>query len=832
MGYGPLTNVNMNHFNNNYTEEPEISMIADFDGDESSVFNKHVDEELPILCLRDVVIFPGVILPVQIARETSLNVINHCHSKNCQLGALTQIDSKVEDPHPGDLYHIGVVVRILRILEMPDGKVTAILQGQNRFVADSFKKNPGQSWMTARVHELYDEGFNADNQEFATVMTTCRDLASDLLRELSDNKNDVAFAMKNINNNMFFINFCCSNLPFELEDKITMLKKDELIDRSYTLLKKMNTSLNYVRLRKRIHMKAQEEINTQQREYFLQQEIRNIQEELGNSSDAEIEEMRDQAQWKDWSDETRNIFLKELDKLERLAPQSPDYNIQYTYLKTVISLPWNEYTEDNLDIKNARKILDRDHYGMEKVKERILEHLAVLRMREDFRSPIICLYGPPGVGKTSLGRSIADALNRNYVRVSLGGLHDEAEIRGHRRTYVGAMAGRILKNIQKAGSSNPVFILDEIDKISQQTMHGDPASALLEVLDPEQNSTFHDNYLDMDYDLSKVMFIATANDISTIPSALRDRMELIEVPGYITEEKIEIARKHLIPKAKEDVGIKSKYEDIKISRATIEKMIENYTRESGVRQLEKMVNKLIRKEALHYAQHGFFQPTNVKPTDLKKLLGTEPFSRDKYQGNDYAGVVTGLAWTSVGGEILFVEVGLSKSKAPKLSLTGSLGDVMKESAILALEYVKAHTSLYGVDPRIFDEYSIHIHVPDGATPKDGPSAGITLATALISACTQRKVRKNLAMTGEITLRGKVTPVGGIREKILAAKRAGIKELILCEENRRNIEEIPALYLEGLTFHYVNDIQEVISFALLDEKVNNPLVFTFNADNKK
>ena len=581
-------------------------------------------------------------------------------------------------------------------------------------------------------------------------------------------------------------------------------------------------------------MKAQEDINEQQREYFLQQEIRNIQEELGNSSDAEIKEMRRSSFKKDWPYEAKRNFTKELDKLERIPAQSPDYNIQYSYLQTLLQLPWNTCSKDNLDISNAQKVLNRDHYGMEKVKERILEHLAVVRLREDFKSPIICLYGPPGVGKTSLGKSIADALNRKYVRVSLGGLHDESEIRGHRRTYIGAMPGRIIKNIQKAGTSNPVFVLDEIDKITQETVHGDPSSALLEVLDPEQNSTFHDNYLDMDYDLSKVMFIATANDISTIPSALRDRMELIEVPGYITEEKIEIARKHLIPKAKADAGLKAHHANIRIGKATIEKIIEDYTRESGVRQLEKMIDKLIRKEALHYAQNGVFYPTDVKPSDVKDLLGTQPFSRDKYQGNDYAGVVTGLAWTSVGGEILYVEAGLSRSKAPKLSLTGSLGDVMKESAILALEYVKAHAALYDIDPRIFDEWSLHIHVPDGATPKDGPSAGITLTTAIISALTQRKVRKNLAMTGEITLRGKVTPVGGIREKILAAKRAGIKEIILCEENRRNIEEIPAEYLKDLEFYYVTDIQEVISHALLNEKVDNPqdLSITEKKEEKK
>ena len=821
----------MNDYKNRYSEEPEISMIADFEGDESSLFNQQADEELPILPLRDVVIFPGVILPVQIGRATSLKVVKNCYEKKSQMGTLTQRDARIEDPQPKDLYDTGIVVRILRLLEMPDGKTTAILQGQSRFTVDAFLPRQSKSdWWTVRVHERKDEGFKIQNKEFSTLVATCREMAGQLMQEISDGKTEVAFALRNINNNLFFINFCCANLPFNVEDKMKLMEIDFLIDRAYALLKLINTAIQLVHLRKHIQHKAQDELSEQQREYFLQQEIRNIQEELGNSSDQEIEEMRNKAKEKNWSIETYNQFKKEIDKLERIAPQSPDYNVQFNYLKTVLSLPWNHYSVDNLDINNAEKVLNRDHYGMEKVKERILEHLAVVRMREDFKSPIICLYGPPGVGKTSLGRSISDALNREYVRVSLGGLHDEAEIRGHRRTYIGAMPGRILKNIQKAGTSNPVFVLDEIDKITQQTMNGDPASALLEVLDPEQNSTFHDNYLDMDYDLSKVMFIATANDISTIPSALRDRMELIEVPGYITEEKIEIARRHLIPKAKKEIGIKTKYADIKIGKATVEKIIEDYTRESGVRQLEKMINKLIRKEALYYAQHGEFYPTIVKPSDLKNLLGTEPYSRDKYQGNDYAGVVTGLAWTSVGGEILFVEAGLSKSKSPKLSLTGSLGEVMKESAVLALEYVKAHADLYNIDYRIFDEWSIHIHVPDGATPKDGPSAGITLTTAIISALTQRKVKKNLAMTGEITLRGKVTPVGGIREKILAAKRAGIKEIILCGENRRNIEEIPSVYLDGLIFHYVNDIREVISIALLKEKVSHPLQFIFTEKN--
>lgn len=815
----------MNDFNDNMNEEPEISMIADFEGDETSLFSNEVEPELPILALRDIVLFPGVIQPIPIGREKSIKLVKYCYENKLQFGALTQKVSEIEDPEPKDFYEIGVVAHILRLLEMPDGKFTAIIQGRNRFTADNFYRLSKKSSWRAKVTPLEDEGIKINNKEFNTLIETCRDMAGQLMQEYGDNKNDIVFALRNIHNNFFFTNFCCANLPFSIKEKIDMLKENVLIERAYKLLKTINTNLQFISLKKQIQRKAHDNLSQQQREYFLQQEIRNIQEELGNSADAEIEDMRAKAEKKDWSNEIKQVFMKEVEKLERIAPQNPDYNVQFNYLQTILNLPWGHCSSDNLDINHAEKILDRDHYGMEKVKERILEHLAVVRMRNDFKSPIICLYGPPGVGKTSLGKSIAESLGREYVRVSLGGLHDESEIRGHRRTYIGAMPGRIIKNIQKAGTSNPVFVLDEIDKISQQTMQGDPASALLEVLDPEQNNAFHDNFLDLDYDLSKVMFIATANDISTIPSALKDRMELIEVPGYITEEKIEIARKHLIPKAKEEVGIKTKYEDIKISKPAIEKIIEDYTRESGVRQLEKMINKIIRKEALYFAKNNSFYPTNIKPSDVTELLGTPLFSRDKYQGNEYAGVVTGLAWTSVGGEILFVEAGLSKSKAPKLSLTGSLGDVMKESAVLALEYIKAHTDMYKIDSHIFDEWSIHIHVPDGSTPKDGPSAGITLTTAIISALTQRKVKKNLAMTGEITLRGKVTPVGGIREKILAAKRAGIKEIILCEENKRNIDEIPSHYLKGLEFHYVNDIKEVISIALLDEKVTNALDFT-------
>jgi ATP-dependent Lon protease len=596
------------------------------------------------------------------------------------------------------------------------------------------------------------------------------------------------------------------------------------------LIQILNREVRLADIKQAIQLRTREDIDRQQREYFLHQQIKNIQDELGDGQDSEIDELRSKGIRMNWPKEVAATFEKEVAKLERINPQAPDYSVQLTYLQTMLSLPWGIYTVDNLSIVNAEKTLNKDHYGLEKVKERILEHLAVLKLKDDMKSPIICLYGPPGVGKTSLGRSIAAALKRKYVRMSLGGVHDEAEIRGHRKTYIGAMPGRIVKSLIKAEASNPVIILDEIDKLGSDH-RGDPSSAMLEVLDPEQNHSFHDNYLDVDYDLSKVMFIATANNLGTIPPALLDRMELIEVSGYITEEKVEIARRHLVPKELENNGLNKEY--VKISKAALEYIIENYTRESGVRELEKKINKVMRKIALEFAREGFEKVHDIKPADVRNYLGAPEYSRDKYQGNEYAGVVTGLAWTAVGGEILFVETSLSKGKGGKLTLTGNLGDVMKESAMLALEYLKAHTCLLDISEEIFDNWNIHVHVPEGAIPKDGPSAGITMVTSLASALTQRKVKPNLAMTGEITLRGKVLPVGGIKEKILAAKRAGIKEIILCEENRKNIEEIQSVYLKGLTFHYVNDIKEVLDLALTDEKVNGAIDFCteMNKNNK-
>ncbi len=666
---------------------------------------------------------------------------------------------------------------------------------------------------------LEDTKPDKTDREFEALISTIKDLTIKMLGAVAEPPRDLIFSIKNNKNVLYVVNFSCSNIPSGSAEKQQLLLIGDLKERAYRLLFILNREYQLVELKASIQMKTHEDINQQQKEYFLQQQIKTIQEELGgNINELEIKELREKASRKKWPAEVAQVFEKELRKLERLHPQSPDYSVQTQYVQNIVNLPWNEYSKDNFNLSHAQKVLDRDHYGLEKVKERIIEHLAVLKLKGDMKSPIICLYGPPGVGKTSLGRSIAEALRRKYVRVSLGGLHDEAEIRGHRRTYIGAMCGRIIQNIQKAGTSNPVFILDEIDKITND-FKGDPASALLEVLDPEQNNAFHDNYLDIDYDLSKVMFIATANNLNTISQPLLDRMELIEVSGYIMEEKVEIAAKHLVPKQMDVHGLKKG--SVKFPKKTLQVIVEAYTRESGVRELDKKIAKIMRKLARKVASDEPI-PTSIKPEDLYEYLGAVEYSRDKYQGNDYAGVVTGLAWTAVGGEILFVESSLSKGKGSKLTLTGNLGDVMKESAMLALEYIHAHAAQFNINEELFENWNVHVHVPEGAIPKDGPSAGITMVTSLVSAFTQRKVKKNLAMTGEITLRGKVLPVGGIKEKILAAKRAGIKELILCKENEKDINEIKPEYLKGLVFHYVSDIQQVVDLALLREKVDNPL----------
>jgi endopeptidase La len=664
------------------------------------------------------------------------------------------------------------------------------------------------------------------SEEFSTVCETVKKSAKDYISLNEDMPDEAQFALSSIQNKVVTVNYVCSTLPFSIKDKIKLLEIDDTEKRAYSLLKILDRETQLLKLKQEIRQKTRMDLDEQQREYFLQQQIKNIKEELGHGEGSpEHRELLEKAKTKKWNEDVATTFYKELEKLELYNPQSPEYSVQLNYLQNMVNLPWGVYTKDDLNLKKAERILNHDHYGMEKVKERILEYISVLKLRGDLKSPILCLYGPPGVGKTSLGKSIAEAMNRKYVRMSLGGLHDESEIRGHRRTYIGAMPGRIIKNIQKAGSSNPVFILDEIDKVTQNTINGDPSSALLEVLDPEQNNAFHDNYLDVDYDLSKVLFIATANDLNTIPRPLLDRMEVIEVSGYITEEKIEIAKRHLVPRELENNGLADNEPKIKFNKASLEKIIEQYTRESGVRQLEKQINKALRKLAYQKAIKGNIEYSDITADKIEDLLGKPPFYRDIYQGNDYAGVVTGLAWTSVGGEILFIETSLNQGKGSKLTLTGNLGDVMKESAMIALQYVKAHVDKLGIDYRIFDNWNIHIHVPEGATPKDGPSAGITIATSIASALTQRKVRKNTAMTGEITLRGKVLPVGGIKEKILAAKRAGITDIVMCKENMKDIEEIPEKYRSGVTFHYVENIQQVWDFALTDELVEHATPLT-------
>lgn len=808
--------------NNIYCKAPDgFSVIADYDGSEEQLMKTEVDSSMPILPLRNMVLFPGVFLPVTIGRKSSLKLIHEAEAAGKNIGIVCQKLPDTEYPELKDLHQIGTVARIIRTIEMPDKSRAVILQGIRRFKLEEITETT--PYLLGNITPLEDEMPSQNDKEFQALVDSIKDTTIHLIKTSDLYPQESTIAIKNNNSPVFVINFISANLPLKKDDKMQLLCIDSFRDRAYQLLRFLNREVQLAEIKENIQIQAREDIDQQQREYFLQQQIKTIQNELGgNGQEQEIEEMRSLAKTKHWSEEVKNTFLKEVDKLERTHAQSPEYNVQLNYLQTMLNLPWGEYTTDNLNLNHATKVLNKDHYGLEKVKERILEHLAVLKLKGDMKSPIICLYGPPGVGKTSLGRSIAAALKRKYIRMSLGGVHDEAEIRGHRRTYVGAMPGRIIKGLLKAGSSNPVFILDEIDKVNSDRQ-GDPSSALLEVLDPEQNTTFHDNYLDVDYDLSKVMFIATANNLNSIPAPLLDRMELIEVSGYITEEKIEIARKHLVPKELEANGLNKN--DVKLSKATLESVIENYTRESGVRELEKKISKILRKSALQYATDGYLKKNEIKPADLCDFLGVQEYTRDKYQGNEYAGVVTGLAWTAIGGEILFVETSLSRGKGGRLTLTGNLGDVMKESAMLALEYIKAHTSLLNINDEIFDNWNIHIHVPEGAIPKDGPSAGITMATSLASALTQRKVKTNLAMTGEITLRGKVLPVGGIKEKILAAKRAGIKEIILCDENRKNIEEIQEIYLKGLTFHYVKDIREVFELALTEDKVNNPIDFS-------
>ena len=810
-----------------------MHMFAEFDGDISKIFEQGKECDMPVLTTRNMVSFPGVLTSVTIARNATRQLVKYIEKHpDQQFAMFCQKDQNVEEPSAEDLSEYGVIAKFLKVFEIPgqENRYAFIAQALTRCEIQEVVKEEPFLW--AHVVPAPEQTPLEGDMEFLTIIKDLRKRVKEYIDKSDSIPFELQLSLHGIEDPMFFVNMVAYHIPLPLVEKMQLLADGDVKLRALSLLQILNREIQYANLRLDIQNRTQHTIDEEQKNYFLRQQIKSINKELGGEDgSSEKAKIRAKAKTKVWSKKTQEAFEKEMNRLDQLHPQSSDFNVQLNYLQQIVDLPWEEYTTDDLDLKRAKKILDRDHYGMEKVKERILEYIAVLSLRGDLKSPILCLYGPPGVGKTSLGKSIADALKRKYVRVSLGGLHDESEIRGHRRTYVGAMPGRIIKSLERAGTSNPVFILDEIDKVTQNTINGDPASALLEVLDPEQNSAFHDNYLDLDYDLSKVMFIATANDLSTIPGPLRDRMEMIEVSGYTTEEKIEIARKHLLPREKDKTGLKPE-KGLTIRKPAIEKIIERYTRESGVRQLEKQINKALRKLAFYKMRDGELPYEKVTPENLEDLLGKPPFYRDIYQGNQYAGVVTGLAWTSVGGEILFIETSLSKGKGGKLTLTGNLGDVMKESAVIALEYVKAHADKLGIDYRIFDHWCIHIHVPEGATPKDGPSAGITIATSLASALTQRKVRKNVAMTGEITLRGKVLPVGGIKEKILAAKRAGITDIILCKDNRKDIEQIPEEYLKGVTFHYVESVADVWDYALTDEIVDNAVDLTVPSEEKE
>ncbi|MBI1289041.1 MAG: endopeptidase La [Flavobacteriales bacterium] len=784
--------------------------------DEEYMNSEEIPELVGILPLRNTVLFPGVVIPITIGRDKSIKLVKDAYQSTKVIGVLAQKDVGIEDPTPQDMNRIGTMARIIKMLQMPDGSTTVIIQGKRRFeVQEMVEIEP---YFRARVTAFDEIKPARRTKEFNALVDSLKDIALNIIRQSPNIPSESEFALKNIESPSFLINFISSNMDASVNDKQKMLEVADLKQRAEMVLSHLTKNLQMLELKNQIQSKVKTDIDKQQREYFLNQQMKQIQEELGgNSIDQEIEEMKARAAKKKWTKKIGEHFNKELDKLGRMNPSAGEYSVQTNYLDVLLELPWGEFTKDNFDIKHAQKILDRDHFGLRKVKERILEHLAVLKLKGDLKAPILCLVGPPGVGKTSLGKSIAEAVGRQYVRVSLGGLKDESEIRGHRKTYIGAMPGRIVQNIKKAKSSNPVFVLDELDKVGSD-FHGDPSSALLEVLDPEQNNAFYDNYLEVEYDLSKVMFVATANTLSTIQPALRDRLEIIEVSGYTVEEKLEIAKRHLVPKQIEEHGLKKS--DVKLSKKVLEKVAEEYTRESGVRGLEKKIAQIVRNRAKFIALEEPKDP-NISIQEIEEILGPPRFQKDRYSDNEFAGVVTGLAWTAVGGDILFIESSLSKGKG-KLTLTGNLGDVMKESAVIALEYLKAHADKLGLKPELFDEWNLHIHVPEGATPKDGPSAGITIFTALASLYTQRKVRDKLAMTGEITLRGKVLPVGGIKEKILAAKRASIKEIILCKDNRKDVEEIEPEYLKGLTFHYVSNMDEVMEHALLKQKVKNPL----------
>ncbi len=795
------------------TETEIIPLITSEDEDQINA--EETPQELPILPIRNTVLFPGVVLPITVGRDKSIKLIREAYAGTRTIGVVSQKDQEVEDPEIEDLNTIGTVAKIVRMLKMPDGSTTVIIQGKKRFeLLEVVEVDP---YLKARVSAFPEIKPKRDIKKFEALVGSLKDLALQIIKQSPNIPSEASFAIKNIESYSFLINFISSNMNAAVSDKQKLLETADLRKRAEMVLEFLTKELQMLELKNDIQSKVKTDIDQQQREYFLHQQMKTIQEELGGNPQEEmVAELRARGEKKKWNSKTAKAFKKELDRLERMNPQGADFSVQLNYIETLLDLPWNEYSKDLFDLKRAQKILDKDHYGLEKVKDRIIEHLAVLKLKGNMKSPIICLYGPPGVGKTSLGKSIAAALGRKYTRMSLGGLRDEAEIRGHRKTYIGALPGRILQNIKKAGTSNPVFILDEIDKLGRDA-HGDPSSAMLEVLDPEQNATFYDNYVEMDYDLSNVMFVATANSLNTVHPALRDRMEIIEVNGYTVEEKIEIAKRHLLPKQIKENGLKAA--QIKLGKTTLEKLVVEYTNESGVRGLEKRISKLVRHRAMQIALEEEFEPA-ILPDQLEPILGPSR-AKDKYQDNEVAGVVTGLAWTATGGDILFIETSITKGKG-KLTLTGNLGDVMKESAVIALEYLKSHAAEIGLNPDVFENWNVHMHVPEGATPKDGPSAGITILTALASQFTQRKVKKYLAMTGEITLRGKVLPVGGIKEKILAAKRANIKEIILSSKNEQDIKEINPRYLKGLTFHYVENMMDVIDKALTNQKVKNPI----------
>jgi ATP-dependent Lon protease len=790
------------------------------DGDDRDIENVEVPETVPILSLRNTVLFPGVVLPISIGRPRSVQLIKDAYRSDKIVGTVAQKDPDMENPEFNDLHTVGTIGQIVKLLEMPDGSTTAIIQGRKRMIMSALiSDNP---YFVARVRAMQETKPESFSKDFDAIVGSLKDLSLKIIKINPNISPEASFAIKNIENNTYLINFICSNTDIKVQDKQKLLEVNNIRERGLMLLEYLVQEIQVLELKNELQSKVKSDLDQQQREFLLHQQMKTIQNELGaNPLEKEIEEYRKKAESKKWTAEVKKTFDKELDKLHRLNPAAAEYSVQVNYIQTLLDLPWGEYTQDNLDLGNARRVLDDDHFGLDEVKERILEHLAVLKLKGDLKSPILCLYGPPGVGKTSLGKSVAKALGRKYIRMSLGGLHDEAEIRGHRKTYIGAMPGRIVQNIKRAGSSNPVFILDEIDKVGQD-FRGDPSAALLEVLDPEQNSTFFDNFLEMEYDLSKVLFIATANTLSTVSPALRDRMETIEITGYLVEEKIEIAKHHLLPKQLENHGVKA--DQLTINNSVMEKLIEKYTRESGVRELDKRLAKIVRVAAKNIASGADYN-SSLLEKEMIKTLGPPRYIRDIYSGNDQAGVVTGLAWTAAGGEILFIETSISGGSG-KLTLTGNLGEVMKESAVIALEYLKANASLLNMPDNFSEKWNIHIHVPEGAIPKDGPSAGIAMAASIASAFTQRKVKKYLAMTGEITLRGKVLPVGGIKEKILAAKRANIKEIILSEENKKDVEDIKDIYIRGLKFHYVNTIMDVLVLSLLKQKVRNPKKITF------